>query len=691
MKNKNPLYGGFLFTIFYPWKFIYPYVIIKITQNEYNLTKNKFSGVLMKNNVKKIIFLLITALLLAELSLFASALEFRKGANAVSPSYASSVYYKNLTAITLTGDGRTDVLAVALSQLGYNESNANGDFSGTASGSDNYTEYNYNMGSFGSGYGGDAYPWCASFVSFCLLQSGCTDQTSTDDWCRKHEGDSKYIWREVSCNRWAKQLRLCGYFKDSAAFDGDYFPIPADLVFFTDGTGHETHIGLVLYCDGEYIYTVEGNTSDAEGLEVNGGGVYTKKYPISSEYIRGYGVLPYNVNNDVCRIDYSGAVATAGSYISASAKYLYATENSASVLRTLPKYTVIKVTGIAGNGRLKAVCNINGVVVTGYIKNNADRVIQFSAAGESADYSPALYAWGYKGGSADGYDVGGGWQVEKPQAPKLNFSDTVGIKGWIAFSRKIERFGYYFDGNKEATVWDSAFMADASASEESLGGKYTKRYALCAELSSLGVGEHTVHFLVKLADGSVVQIEKIDFSVFNENKLTSLSVSGVSLSPAFTPDVTEYSVTVPNEVKRLDISATVPDGVKMTVDSPELKVAEVTEVKITVENEAGETRVYILRVMREAPVEDDETEDESAPPESDVEDSGEVTDEEASTDSEGALDTEESDGETKESIDKGGETEANGCKSAFGGTVAILISSLILAAAYVMGKEKLKE
>ena len=638
----------------------------------------------MKNNVKKIIFLLITALLLAELSLFASALEFRRGANAVSPSYASSVYYKNLTAITLTGDGRTDVLAVALSQLGYTESNANGDFSGTASGSDNYTEYNYNMGSFGSGYGGDAYPWCASFVSFCLLQSGCTDQTSTDDWCRKHEGDSKYIWREVSCNRWAKQLRLCGYFKDSDAFDGDYFPIPADLVFFTDGTGHETHIGLVLYCDGEYIYTVEGNTSDAEGLEVNGGGVYTKKYPISSEYIRGYGVLPYNVNNDVCRIDYSGAVATAGSYISASAKYLYATENSASVLRTLPKYTVIKVTEIAGNGRLKAVCNINGVVVTGYIKNNADRVIQFSAAGESADYSPALYAWGYKGGSADGYDVGGGWQVEKPQAPKLNFSDTVGIKGWIAFSRKIERFGYYFDGNKEATVWDSAFMADASAAEETLGGKYAKRYTVCAKLSSLGVGEHTVHFLVKLADGSIIQIEELSFSVFNENKLTSLAVSGALISPEFAPDVKEYSVSVPNEVERLELSATVPDGVRMTVDSPELTVGEVTEVRITLEGGIGDARVYILRVLREAPVEEEGSE--SEPPESDSTGEGE-----ASTDSEGALDTEAPDGETEGNADEDGETESGGCRAAFGGTVAILVSSLILAAAYVMGKENLRE
>ena len=649
----------------------------------------------MKNNVKKIIFLLITARLLAELSLVASALDFNRGANAVSQSYASSVYYKNLSALTLTGDGRTDVLAVALSQLGYTESNRDGDFSGTASGSDNYTEYNYNMGSFGSGYGGDAYPWCASFVSFCLLQSGCTDQTSTSDWCRKHEGDANYIWREVSCNRWAKQLRLCGYFKDSAAFEGDYFPISGDLVFFTNSGGHESHVGLVLYCDGEYIHTVEGNTSDTEGLEVNGGGVYTKKYPISSEYIRGYGILPYKVNNDTCRIDYSGAFATEGSYISTNIKNLYATEYSSSPLRTLPKYTVFKVTEVASNGRLKAVCNINGVVVTGYIKNNADRVIQFSCAEQSSAYSPVYRTWGYKGSATDGYGAGDTWQSEIPRELKVKCGGTVAIKGWIGFSRKTEMFGYYFDSSKESAVWNVAFMGDASAAEVSVGGKYAKRYAVFADLSSLGAGEHTVHFLVKLSDGTVAQIDQLSFSVINENKLTSLGVSGASLSPAFAPNVTEYSVTVPNETERLELSATALDGVRMMVDSPELVAGEITEVKITVENEAGETRVYTLRVMREAPVEDDETEDESAPPESDVEDSGEVTDEEASTDgdSEESFDTSDTDGEREEITETDGdrETEADGCGASLGSTAAVLAVSLMLGAAYVLRKENLRE
>ena len=429
----------------------------------------------MRKKPKKIIFSLVTALLLAQFSVFASALDFCRGANGVSSAYAASEYYKKLSAVTLTGDGRTDVIAVALSQLGYTESNSLSDLSGSASGSGNYTEYNYNMGSFGLGYGGSGYPWCASFVSFCLLQSGCTDQTSTADWCRSHEGDSRYIWREVSCSRWARQLRLCGFFRNSVAYGGNYAPISGDLIFFTDVGGHETHIGLVLSCDGEYVYTVEGNTSDSAGLDVNGGGVYLKKYPVSSAYIRGYGVLPYEV-------------------------------------------------------------------------------------------------------------------VTPPQ-----------------------------------------------------------------------------------------------------NVLNSLEVSGVTISPAFDPEVTEYFATVPNEIETLDILASAPDGVTVTVDSSALEAGDVTEVRVIVDGGAGEARAYILRVMREAAEELPEVD--SEPPESALpeiappaEDEVDINGEEATPKTE-AEESTESQSEAQESESKK-ETQAvseeeQGCMSSIDVTMAIVVICVAFCIAWV--------
>lgn len=424
----------------------------------------------MRNNVKKIIFPLVTAILLAQFSIFAAALDFCRGANGVSASYAASEYYKKLSEVTLTGDGRADVIAVALSQLGYTESNTSSDFSGTASGRYNYTEYNYNMGSFGLGYGGSGYPWCASFVSFCLLQSGCTDQTSISDWCRSHEGDANYIWREVSCSKWARQLRLCGFFRDSAAYGGEYFPISGDLIFFTDVGGHETHIGLVFYCDGENVHTIEGNTSDSAGLDVNGGGVYLKKYPLSSMYIRGYGVLPYE--------------------------------------------------------------------------------------------------------------------------------------------------------------------------------------------------------------------EKVTVEV--ENVLSSLEVSGVTLTPEFDPYVTEYSATVPSEVERLELSASAPDGVEVTVESQDLKEGEVSEIFVRAEGGVGEARTYILRVMREAAEKapEDESEiPESAPPE---EDDVEINDEEIAPDTEeGSAESESESSASEEQGEDESEAVAQGCETSLDGTSAIAAICFVFCIAWV--------
>ena len=156
--------------------------------------------------IRSLSLILTTAILLCAVQINAFALDFVSGANAASDLYKASEYYQKLSSISLTGDNRTDIIAVALSQLGYTEGDEKNDFSGSAEGSQNYTEYNYNMGSFGVGYGGKDYPWCASFVSFCLLQAGVHNQTRVADWCRKHEGDATYIYREVSCAAHLLQL-----------------------------------------------------------------------------------------------------------------------------------------------------------------------------------------------------------------------------------------------------------------------------------------------------------------------------------------------------------------------------------------------------------------------------------------------------------------------------------------------------
>ena len=88
----------------------------------------------MKKHLSQLLCLvLIMALFIPCVSFPASAATYRTGANSVSTSYANSVYYQNYLKVPITGDNVTDVLAIALSQLGYHEGGSTSDMSGKSS------------------------------------------------------------------------------------------------------------------------------------------------------------------------------------------------------------------------------------------------------------------------------------------------------------------------------------------------------------------------------------------------------------------------------------------------------------------------------------------------------------------------------------------------------------------------------
>ena len=59
---------------------------------------------------------------------------------------------------------------------------------------------------------------------------------------------------------------------------GSYTPTCGDLIIFkSDGA---SHIGIVTYCDGTTVYTIEGNTSN---------GCHQRKYALTYSKITGYG------------------------------------------------------------------------------------------------------------------------------------------------------------------------------------------------------------------------------------------------------------------------------------------------------------------------------------------------------------------------------------------------------------------
>ena len=167
----------------------------------------------------------------------------------------------------------TDVIAVALSEVGYEEKKSNSNLydKHANAGSANYTKYNKDCFGVGSQY------WCAAFVCWCFWTAAGKNKTKA----------SKVLggW-SAACNS------LVSSFKKMNRFDKN--PQPGDCIFFS-GTRHSgaNHIGIVYKVTNGKVYTIEGNTSSKE-FDDNGGCVAKKEYDRGNSRILGYGHPRYD-------------------------------------------------------------------------------------------------------------------------------------------------------------------------------------------------------------------------------------------------------------------------------------------------------------------------------------------------------------------------------------------------------------
>jgi len=298
-------------------------------------------------------------------------LTYRTGANGPHSTYKNSKYYTHVTSIGLTGDGVTDTLAAALSQLGYYEGTASNPYSGLYNTWDEYatnktTEYVYNYGDADSS--GYKMAWCASFCSWSLYQARVTNHSTHAQSCRNNIGDSAYIWRECSCYQWADQLIRVGRYSAR----GTYTPKAGDLIFFNMEGGNQVwtnHIGLVRYCDGSKVYTIEGNRHNHVGLY---------SYSLSDTQICGYGKLPYPTNANAPKVDYTGQNKTAGQYITNNVTLSVSGTKGGSTAFTVGKYEMFEVTGFDGT-----YARVSYKGSTGYATLNSN-TIQVTARGADA-------------------------------------------------------------------------------------------------------------------------------------------------------------------------------------------------------------------------------------------------------------------------------------------------------------------
>ena len=157
---------------------------------------------------------------------------------------------------------RNQVLKLAASQLGYTEGTGYG-------GRSNYTKY---WAKLKPEYQGQ--PWCAAYVNWVLNELGVTDLLT----------GPTYPFYTPSMEQWAKKEGRWKASKDCR---------PGDVLIFGSSAG-ATHTGFLEKQDGNYVITLEGNTSSGTGgSQTDGGGVYRRRRPRS--WVRGcislYGIL----------------------------------------------------------------------------------------------------------------------------------------------------------------------------------------------------------------------------------------------------------------------------------------------------------------------------------------------------------------------------------------------------------------
>ena len=188
---------------------------------------------------------------------------------------------KTFADLELSGDWRRDVLAIAQTQLGYEESTKNYIVEG-----DNpkgYTRY-------GDWYGIPYGDWCAMFVSFCLDYAGV-------------EG----MPLDCNCPNWIRTLTEAGLYHN----EKEYVPAAGDLIFFDwNADGSSDHVGIVA----EFTPAGEDTPATVRTIEGNSGNcVKYNGYAPNDTTIMGYGTLV--VSEEVTLTTLTATIYTDGTYL----------------------------------------------------------------------------------------------------------------------------------------------------------------------------------------------------------------------------------------------------------------------------------------------------------------------------------------------------------------------------------------
>lgn len=156
-------------------------------------------------------------------------------------------------------------------------------------------------------------PWCACYISWAIAEivdiegNPFTNYTSDETNFRpsfagvdsfltyfylkneeKPDEDQRQYW--ITADGWLPEKE-----------QGKAAVYPGDVIFLdwvVDEVRNPQHVGVVLYVEGEYVYTIEGNVA-ASYTDPSGGygTVGLRKYKLDDPRILGYGVLDWKTGN----------------------------------------------------------------------------------------------------------------------------------------------------------------------------------------------------------------------------------------------------------------------------------------------------------------------------------------------------------------------------------------------------------
>ncbi len=193
------------------------------------------------------------------------------------------IWKQTFAHIQLTGNWSEDIVAIAETQIGYQESTKNFVYDSSDE-KDGYTRY-------GAWYGDTYGEWCAMFASFCVYYAEVG-----------YDVNNVAFPLESNCANWINKLQQIGYYHDAAStlymdqlgretyIGEDYFLEPGDLIFFNLKNSEyvvSDHVGIVTDVTDKKITTIQGNSNYS---------VVEKDYNVGDVTIIGFGEIPENPN-----------------------------------------------------------------------------------------------------------------------------------------------------------------------------------------------------------------------------------------------------------------------------------------------------------------------------------------------------------------------------------------------------------